>query len=88
MISETEAINIAEKHHGPGFHFFSITHGAADISASLAYVANARKWHPDDVWCVLCSAHPGKMMLCSSRAIIISKDTGEILYDGDAGDEG
>jgi len=88
MIGEAEAITIAEKHHGPGFHFFSITHGAADISASLAYAANARKWHPDHVWCVLCSANPGKSMLCSSRAIIISKDTGDILFDGDAGDEG
>lgn len=88
MITQEEAIKIAEKHHGPGFDFFAISHGVSQISASMEYIANARKLRPDDVWCVLCSARPGQSGLFSSRAIVVSKETGEILYDGSADDEG
>lgn len=85
MISQEEAIRIAEKHHGPGFVFYGITHGIPFKCGAYGMEKRAG----DDVWCILCSANPGrKGVLCSSRAIVISKDTGEILYDGSADDEG
>lgn len=84
MITEKQAIEIADRKHGPGFEFFSITHGVPDNCSLYGSFPRC----PDDVWCVLCSAHPGKLMLASSRAIVISKDTGQILYDGSANDEG
>jgi len=82
MISKSKALQIAEKHHGPGFKLYRITSGTPDnVNLYSAY---------KNVWCVLCSSHPndGKIMLCSSRAIIISKEKGKILYDGSAHDEG
>jgi D-alanyl-D-alanine carboxypeptidase len=88
MITQEEAVQIAAKHHGSGFELFRTVHGAVGVSATLEYTANCRKWYPDNVWCVLCSAHPGKAGLSSSRAIIVDKKTGEILYDGSAEDEG
>ncbi len=85
MMTEEEAIKIAEQHHGPKFEFYKITHGVPD-NCSL-YGSFSR--YPDDVWCILCSAYPHRNdLLISSRAIVICKDTGKILYDGDAGDEG
>jgi D-alanyl-D-alanine carboxypeptidase len=86
MISQEEAIKIAEKQHGPGFEFYKIGHGVD----SRMYGGNTPSLAPDSVWCVLCLSHPGKkgMMLASSRAIVIHKETGKVLYDGSAGDEG
>lgn len=88
MISREEAIKIAEELHGTGFKFYGIEHGAAQISASMAYLANARKWRPDDVWCVTCSSKPEQLGLFSCRAIVVCANTGKILYDGSANDEG
>lgn len=84
MITAEQAIEIAKKHHGAECEFYSVTHGMSQISPCLEYITNARKWRPDDVWCVLCA----RAIIASSRAIIISKETGEVLYDGSAGDEG
>ena len=84
MISQDRAIEIAKEHHGNEFKFYRITHGVPNNCR----IYNSGEWFPDDVWCVLCSAHPGQYMLASSRAIIISKDTGEILFDASANDEG
>ena len=42
---------------------------------------------PTDCWYALCSSGQ-QMMLTSSRLICICKATGEVLYDGSAGDEG
>jgi hypothetical protein len=44
----------------------------------------------DDCWHITVPWNDGKnkMMLRSSRIIIISKETGKVVYDGDAGDEG
>ena len=87
MISREEAIKIAEKHHGPGFELYRISHGLPNNCA--VYRGSARSWAPDDVWCVSCLNHPGKHHIAtSSLAIVIHKETGEILYGGDAGDEG
>lgn len=88
MVSREEAVKIAAEHDGPGFKFYSISHSVAEVSPNMAYRANAHKWLPDDVWCVLCSAQPAHTGLSSSRAIVIAKETGEILYDGSADDEG
>ena len=85
MIAQEEAIKIAKDYHGPAFEFYSITHG---VPANCSLYGNFSR-APDDVWCVLCSSHPGNHnLLCSSRAIVISKNTGKILYDGSAHDEG
>jgi len=85
MIDREDAIKIAEKHHGPGFEFYGITHGVpANYSIYGSFPQN-----PDDVWCVSCSNHPGKhCVVASSRAIVIDKTTGAVLYDGSANDEG
>ena len=84
MITNEEAIKIAEKHHGPGFKLYGITHGVPD--GFNIYGSFPR--FPDDVWCVSCSNHFGKQHGVVSRTIVILKETGEILYDGDANDEG
>ena len=85
MISQDEAIAVAKKHHGEGFEFFKITRGIPNNCR----IYGSGDWVPDNVWCVLCSAHPNNhYILASSRAIVIFKDTGKILYDGSANDEG
>ncbi len=86
MISQEGAIKIAEKHHGPGFELYWITHG---MGCCRVYQSAAHSWAADDVWCILCSNHPrAKGPIAASRAIVIHKETGKILYDGSAGDEG
>ncbi len=84
MITQEQVTKIAEEYHGPGFELYGITHGIPDNCA----IYRTGDWNPDQVWCVLCNAHPGELMLASSRAIIICKDTGKIIYDGSANDEG
>jgi len=85
MITKEQAIEIAEKHHGSGFEIYGITHG---VPANFNIYGSFPR-SPDDIWCVSCSNHPGKHhILASSRAIVIHKETGEILYDGSANDEG
>ena len=85
MITKDEAVVIAEKAHGPNFKFFGVTHGVPSNFNIYGGFLRA----PDDVWCVSCSSHPDRDDIVSScRAIVISKDTGKILYDGGAGDEG
>ena len=88
MVNREAAILIAEKQHGPGFKFYGIYHGIPDNCT----IYGSRKWVPDDVWCVLCasvrSLERHGHILTSSRAILISKETGEILYDDSANDEG
>lgn len=43
---------------------------------------------PTDCWFVLFSNEQIITRLQSSRLVAVSKDTGEIVYDGDANDEG
>ncbi len=86
MISREKAIEIAREKHGQGFQFSFVSHG---VPANFSIYGNFPQ-NPDDVWCVQGgpsqqSVRPG---LFSSHAIVISKETGEILYDGEAGDEG
>ncbi len=78
-------MKIAEKHRGPGYEFYGITHG---VPANFSLYGNFPR-NPDDVWCVSCSNHAGKHhIVASSWALVISKETGEVLYDGSANDEG
>lgn len=87
MINQEEAIKIAEQRCGPDFKFYRIAHGM--IGARNVYQSAAFSWAPDDVWCLLCCNHPrAKGSIASSRAIVIHKDTGKILFDGSADDEG
>ena len=76
MISKEEAIEIAQKKHGPGFQFSSITHGVpANFSIYGSFPQN-----PDDVWCIQGGpSQPVKLGLFSSHAIVISKETGELI---------
>jgi len=85
MISQEQAIEIAKQYCGGEFKLFSIKHGVIGYPG----VYRLGMWAPDDVWCISCSYHPGKTTgLFSSRVIVIHKDTGKILYDGSACDEG
>ncbi|MBU1863430.1 MAG: hypothetical protein KKH94_07215 [Candidatus Omnitrophica bacterium] len=84
MITKEDAIEIAKHKCDGRFEFYGIIHGIPNNCR----IYNSGEWFPDDVWCILCSAHPGKCMLASSRAIVVSKDTGTVLYDGSANDEG
>jgi hypothetical protein len=43
---------------------------------------------PKNCWYVLCSYNTTPYILCSSRLLCIDKVTGEVVYDGSAGDEG
>lgn len=87
MIGREDALKIAEKHHGAGFELYQISHGMPN--SCDVYQSGDHSWAPDDVWCVLCSNHiPGKCMVGPSYAIVIHKETGKILYDGSAHDEG
>jgi len=80
-ISRRAARIIAEKHHGPGIEIFQITDDIAGHCRLL--------YRYDNSWGVKCSFTPGRHeSLTSSRVIIISKETGDILYDGSASDEG
>ena len=63
--------------------------GIYSITDSVPGNCNAYALPQKDCWYVLCSAHPSQVhMICSSRIIAISKATGEVIYDGDACDEG
>ena len=53
--------------------------------------ANVRLYGPEKepCWFIFPPWNDGKpMMLRSSRIVLVSKETGKVLYDGDAGDEG
>lgn len=85
MISKEEAIAIAEKLHGSKFRLHQITHG---VPENFAIYGNFPR-NPDDVWCISCSIRSDKTaVLASGHAVVISKDTGHVLYDGSACDEG
>lgn len=87
MINQENAIKLAEQHCGPDFKFYQIAHGTA--CAPNVYQPAAFSWAPDDVWCLLCCDHTrAKGSIASSRAIVIHKETGKILFDGLANDEG
>jgi hypothetical protein len=42
----------------------------------------------EEYWYVERSGAGGAGVICSSHAIVISKKTGDVVYDGSAGDEG
>lgn len=85
MITKEEAIAIAEKLHGSKFKMHKVTHG---VPSNFALYGSFPK-NPDDVWCVSCSIRSEKVnALASGYAVVISKETGNVLYDGSACDEG
>ena len=43
---------------------------------------------PENCWFVLCDSDPKILGLKSSRLICVSKETGKIMYDGSANNEG
>ena len=85
MITKERAVAIAEKLHGPKFKLYQVTHGVPENFA----IYGSFPRNPDDVWCVSCSIGSGKAnVLASGHAVVISKETGNVLYDGSACDEG
>jgi hypothetical protein len=85
MITKEEAVAIAEKLHGPKFKLYQVTHG---VPENFSIYGDFPR-NPDDVWCVSCSIRSGKAnALASGHAVVISKETGNVLYDGSACDEG
>jgi hypothetical protein len=42
----------------------------------------------ESCWFIYAPWNDGKDMLRSSRIILVSKESGKVLYDGEAGDEG
>lgn len=89
MIDRKRAIEIAKRHCWRKFKFelFSARQGLPDYVHILQW--GDKPWTKENVWCVLCNDWPGhEGMLASSRAIVIDKETGKVLYDGSAGDEG
>ncbi|MEI7752279.1 MAG: hypothetical protein WCJ71_09355 [Candidatus Omnitrophota bacterium] len=85
MITEEEAIAIAEKKHGAQFKLYGVTRG---IPSNFAIYGSFPR-NPDDVWCVYCSLRSDKTgVIASGHAVVIAKDTGQVLYDGSACDEG
>ena len=84
-LTEQDALNIFKNYmeqHESGREIFRITD-------SLPVNCHPYNVPSHDCWYVLCSANPSHVyMLCSSRLIVISKTTGEVVYDGSANDEG
>ena len=85
MITQEEAIAIAEKLHSAEFKLYGVTRG---VPSNFAIYGSFPR-NPDDVWCVYCSLRSGKAgLIASGHAVVIAKDTGRVLYDGSACDEG
>lgn len=83
MISKEEAVAIAEKLHGAKFY------GATSGIPSNFAIYGSFPRNPDDVWCVCCSLQSDRTgVITSGHAVVIAKDTGQVLYDGSACDEG
>ena len=82
-ISEQSAIKIAREYCFP----HSSRVGLANLEQSTL-----RLWSKpqEPCWIVYAPWLDGKddLILRSSRVLLISKDSGKILFDGDAGDEG
>ena len=63
--------------------------GRYKITDSVPKNCNAYTLPQNDCWYVVCSSYQSPAhIICSSRIIAISKTTGEVIYDGDACDEG
>lgn len=85
MITQEEAIAIAEKLHSTEFKLYGVTRG---VPSNFAIYGSFPR-NPDDVWCVYYSLRSGKVgLIASGHAVVIANDTGQVLYDGSACDEG
>jgi hypothetical protein len=80
-ISREQALAVFHQRYPPGtVHWVEITD---------TLPANCNVYiRPIDCWFVLFSLEEFISRLQSSRLVAISKQTGEVVYDGDAGDEG
>ena len=77
------AVAIVRRHVGRDVEIYRV----CDNPEGLAiYYGKPR----EPFWCVYVSRNDGMdgMVFRSSRVVLVSKATGKILYDGDAGDEG
>jgi acyl-CoA thioester hydrolase len=84
IMTESDALNIFNKYiqNKPDIEVFKITDSLPDNCSPYGAPR-------EGCWYVLCSSHPGQSyIICSSRLIAISKESGEVIYDGSANDEG
>jgi hypothetical protein len=80
-ISRQEALKIAQKQCTPPIDAFKIY----DLKPSGCCIYWAKK-KDEESWYVTPPGDSG--MLASTHAIVISKKTGRVVYDGSANDEG
>lgn len=80
MISKEEALKIAEEKTGQKLDIADMEDG---VPYNRVYALNF-----NNVWGIKCEMTPGAFMLESSRLVLIDKETGKVVYDGSAGDEG
>jgi len=83
-IDADKALRIVAKETGVGRGELDCRDGLPD-NCNL-YITGATIDEP--FWCIFVPWQDGVLMLRSSRIILVSKRTGKILFDGDAGDEG
>ena len=82
-VTSDEALNLLKQHlFGKDVKIYGISESLPDNCAVCGLPENVSCWYI----LMLPDLHP--TCLASSRMVCISKDTGEILYDGPAGDEG
>jgi hypothetical protein len=80
-ISRDEALAVFHQRYPPAtVHSFTI-HDALPDNCALYKP-------PTNCWFIIFAENPLPMRLQSSRLVAISKNTGQIVYDGDANDEG
>ena len=85
-ISSDEALCIAQKALIPSLKSMSIHDNFEDCSPMVQYKLSSRKNEP--CWFIHLSSRKMHGILCSSHLIVVSKETGEVLYNGSAHDEG
>ncbi len=77
MVTKEEAIIIAKELYGSRCSY-EIEHGVPD--SYMIYGSD--KWSPESIWCVRVIGRCSKMITETPQIIVISKDTGKILFDG------
>jgi hypothetical protein len=85
VLTEQDALNIFKKYIEQDKQRKDVFR----ITDSLPVNCSSYGLPKQDCWYVFCSSHPGQpYIICSSRLIAISKESGEVIYDGSANDEG
>ncbi len=84
VLTERDALNIFRKHieqDKPAVAIYNVTDEPPE--SCRAYGLPGQGY-----WFITCSPNQSPDMICSSRIIVVSKMTDEVVYDGSANDEG